>query len=57
MNEKAEIPTVLRKLYVCPNCGAVYARKSLRDWPGCSGCGTTLIVLGFVAIQDDLDEQ
>lgn len=53
MNEKLETPTVLRKLYVCSSCGAVYARKSLR----CSSCGTRLVVLGFVAIQDDLEEQ
>jgi predicted nucleic acid-binding Zn-ribbon protein len=49
--------TVLRKLHVCPKCLLVYARPSLYQLPGCSVCGTRLVVLGFVATQDDLDDE
>lgn len=57
MNAPTTPPSALRKLYVCPKCLLVYARHSLYDLPGCSVCGTRLVVLGFVAIQDDLDSQ
>jgi hypothetical protein len=47
----------LRKLHVCPDCQLVYNRISLYERPGCSVCGTSLVVLGFVVTQDSLDDE
>jgi predicted nucleic acid-binding Zn-ribbon protein len=43
------------KLFVCKNCGLVYSRRTLLEWPGCSTCGADLQFLAFVQAQDDTD--